>query len=85
MKNVDLVRRIAEELDHIPRGERHSPQNVLRMLYNLHRRQELAKRPDAHPKYSLLRAIIGTQNEYPYFVPSVDQTFFGIRGARWLS
>jgi hypothetical protein len=81
MRNADLVRRIRNELEHIPRGERCSPQNLLRMLYNFYRRRQLSRNPSGQARWSLFRALVSTQREYPYFQPSVDEWFFGIRGA----
>jgi hypothetical protein len=80
MKLTEMIERIDSELHHIPRAEKGSAQNTLRMLYNFHRRKDLARRPDAPASSTLLKAIATTTGEYPYFSPSFDHEFFGMGG-----
>jgi hypothetical protein len=83
VKEMDKL--ILEELEHIPAGEQHSPQNLMRMLYGAQRRKQLARNPDGSPIKSLQKAFAATTKEYPYFAPTFDVSFFASLVARGAS
>ena len=77
MKRHEMNQKIDIELEHIPRAEKGSAQNAIRMMYNIHRRKDLARRPDTPAFQTLDRAIASVTQEYPYFLPSFNGDFFG--------
>lgn len=80
MKRTAMTAKIRLELDHIPRAERGSAQNELRMLYWLWRSRDLARDPEMPATRALDASVITLRELYPYFQPQVDHEFFGIGG-----
>lgn len=78
MKRDEMIQRIDFELQHVPRAERGSVQNAFRMLYNFHRRKDLARHREARASTTLMKAIASVTREYPYFSPSFDRHYFGM-------
>lgn len=78
MKRDEMIQRIDIELDHIPPGNKGSPQNELRMFYNIYRRRHLGRYPEAVASTALRTAIATLAGEYPDFRPSFDRHYFGM-------
>lgn len=76
MKRDELNRRLREELARIPRGD--YSQNVLRAIYNMQRRSDLARDPRTTSGASLSEAIRFIRKDEPSFEPSIDRAYFGI-------
>jgi hypothetical protein len=76
MKKAELIRKVAEELKHIPRGS--FDQNMLRATYNASRRHDLSINPEFPAKDSLRTAIEIARKDKPNFSPIYDRDFFGI-------
>ena len=83
MKAAVITRLLEEELAHIPRAEKGSPQNEFRMLYTYHRRRDLANDPNAPARDALhaaVRAIeagetaVGPAFEWEFFRPGGGST-----------
>lgn len=68
--------RLDEELARIPRGEYH--QNVLRAIYNMQRRSDLARDPLRPAVASLEESIRFVRKEEPAFQPTFDRAYFQI-------
>lgn len=66
-----MNRRLDEELARIPRGEYH--QNLLRAVYNMQRRSDLARSPLTPARASLSEAIRFMRKENPSFKASFDR------------
>ena len=77
MKRDEMNQKIDIELGHIPRAKKGSAQNAFRMMYNIHRRKDLARRPDTPAFQTLDSAIAAVTQEYPYFFPAFNGDFFG--------
>ena len=75
MKRDELIRKVAEELKHIPKGS--FDQNMLRAYYNGMRRHDLSLNPAFPAKDSLLKAIHTVRKDKPDFLPIYDRDFFG--------
>ena len=79
MKKEKMNMMVSEELSHIPRGSiAASPQRILRLVYNMRRRHDLAENPYTPARESLLSAIEAVREDNPDFVPSFDRSFFGL-------
>ena len=78
MKRDEMKRRLDDELQHIPRGERGSHQNELRMSFYFYRRHDLSGNPESPASAALLKAINRLRGEFPDFSPLYDGNFFGI-------
>lgn len=76
MKKEELNKRLAEELEHIPRGHRGSPQNLLRAAYNMVRRHDLSVDPAISQGASLKKALEEIGKTAPDFMPAYDTQFF---------
>lgn len=76
MRREDMNRMIDTELAHIPRGEKGSPQNAFRMIYNADRRRDLGQRTDAPRHKALFQAVASVTSHYPSFSPDYDTMFF---------
>ncbi len=74
MKRDELIRKVAEELKHIPRGS--FDQNMLREYYNGMRRHDLSLNPALPAKDSLRTAIEIVTKDKPDFLPIYDRDFF---------
>jgi len=79
-KRTKMTARILEELDHIPRAEKGSAQNELRMLFWFWRSKDLAREPDVPAARALDASVATLRETYPYFQPLIDREFFGIGG-----
>jgi len=81
MNKEEMDKLIGEELDHIPRGLRGSPQNLIRLYYSGMRKTSL--RRDATTKTTkedvLLQVINELKKNNPDFKPSYDPEFFVIK------
>lgn len=77
MKREELDRLVARDLDHITRGAKGSPQATLRMVYNAHRRSDLAKDPTASASRTLGRSIGAVVKRDGDFRPEFDSRYFG--------
>jgi len=75
MKKDELIGKVAEELEHVPRGS--LDQNMLRATYNALRRHDLSVNPDFPAKDSLRAAIEIARKDKPDFSPIYDRDFFG--------
>jgi len=75
LKREELTRIVKSELEHIGKGDRGSPQNRLRLLYNARRRYDLTK-TDKTRGDTLQHCIQAMKKEYPDFVPRYDGDFF---------
>ena len=76
VKREELNSKLAEELEHLPRGPRGSKQNELRLFYNMVRRRDLGRRPSTTAYESLLYCIDYLKQEDPSFIPIYDHSFF---------
>lgn len=73
----EIEKIVGPELEHIPRGSRGSSQNMLRMLYNMLRRHNLALPGTPQTKEAVLReAINAVREEDPDFTPDYDKDLF---------
>ena len=77
MKRDELIRKVAEELKHIPRVEGWLAQNMLREIYNGSRRHDLYLSPALPARDSLQRAIEIVRRDRPDFSPIYHRDFFG--------
>ena len=77
MKREEMNAKVDEELKHIPRHLRGSPQNHLRVTYNGIRRRDLARNPSADRHQSLVSALEAFRISYPDFTPAYDKDYFG--------
>ena len=75
MKKEEMNKRIRDEIEHIPRADKGSPQNTFRMMYNIHRRRDLARQADAPASRTLIKAMVSVTREYPRFSPSFRSDF----------
>ena len=75
MKREELTRIVKSELEHIPKGDRGSPQNRLRQRYNTRRRYDLTK-TDKTKEETLQYCIQALKKDHPDFVPKYDEGFF---------
>ncbi len=76
MRKEELIKKINEELEHIPRGPR--GQNLFRARYNMIRRHDIGKDSTITPAISFKRALEQMKENNPSFIPTYDQAFFGI-------
>lgn len=76
MKRDEMNGKVAVELEHISKGDAASPQNELRMLFNLVRRRDLGEDPTAPASSALRKAIATIARDHPGFSPSIDHRFF---------
>jgi len=75
MKRDEMTKIVKSELEHIPKGDKGSPQNELRLLYNARRRRDLVK--TSKVKEETLQDCVKTLKEkYPNFVPTYNENFF---------
>ena len=72
-----MTRIVKSELEHIPKGDRGSPQNQLRRIYNARRRFDLAKTENTKEE-TLQHCIQSVKRDHPDFVPKYDEDFFKI-------
>jgi len=79
-KRTAITTRALEELDHIPRAEKGSTQNELRMLFWFWRTQDLARDPSLPAARALDASVVTIRQTYPYFQPDFDRDYFGMRG-----
>ena len=79
-KRTAITTRALEELDHIPRAERGSTQNELRMLYWFWRTRDLARDPGLPAARALDASVETIRQTYPYFQPDFDRDYFGMGG-----
>jgi hypothetical protein len=77
MKREELDRLVGQDLDHIARGAKGSPQATLRMVYNAHRRGDLANDPAAQASDTLLRSIATAARLANEFRADYDRAYFG--------
>ena len=75
MKREELTRIVKSELEHIPKGNRGSPQNRLRQRYNARRRYDLTK-TDRTKEETLQYCIQMLREDHPDFVPKYNEDFF---------
>jgi hypothetical protein len=76
MKAATMTRLLEEELTHIPRAEKGSPQNEFRMLYTYHRRRDLASDPNAPARNALFAAIRAIEAGQSAVAPTFEWEFF---------
>lgn len=76
MRRNQMARVMREELARIPRGDLN--QNVLRAIYNMQRRHDLASSPAAPKEVALRVAIEDVRKSEPSFVPQYDRGFFSL-------
>ena len=69
-----MNRRLDEELSRIPRGAYH--QNVLRAVYNMQRRSDLARNPLAAAAPSLEESVRLVRKDEPTFQATFDRAYF---------
>jgi hypothetical protein len=74
MKREDINRQLQEDLARIPRGD-HS-QNVLRSIYNMQRRSDLARDARTPKANSLAEAIRFVRKDEASFEATVDSAYF---------
>lgn len=77
MKREELTGIVKSELKHIPKGDRGSPQNELRRLYNARRRHDLTKTEKVKEE-TLQYCIQAVKKDHPDFIPKYDEDFFKI-------
>jgi len=66
---------VKSELEHIPKGDKGSPQSALRRLYNARRRYDLTK-TEKTKEDTLQHCIQALKKDHPDFVPKYDEEFF---------
>jgi hypothetical protein len=76
MKAATVTHLLHEELSHIPRSHKGSTQNVFRMLYNYHRRRDLANDPKAPARNALFAAVRAIEAGPDAVSPSFEWEFF---------
>ena len=76
MKREEMLKRIDEELKHIPRSFKGSNQNMLRASHNLIRRHDLSLNSALPAKETRIRAIETIKKYKPDFSPIYDREFF---------
>lgn len=69
-----MNRHLRDDLARIPR--RDYSQNVLRSIYNMQRRSDLARDPGIEPGESLDEAVRFTRKDNPAFEPTFDRAYF---------
>lgn len=74
MKREELNRQLREDLARIPRGD--YDQNVLRAIYNMQRRSDLAHNPGRLRSASLDEAIRFIRKDAPNFEATFDRAYF---------
>lgn len=81
MKKVEMDELVGKELDHIPRGPRGDPQNLIRLYYPGMRKTSLRKGVTlkATKEDVLLHVINELKKSNPDFKPSYDPEFFVIK------
>jgi len=72
-----LTRIVKSELEHILKGDKGSPQNTLRRLYNFRRRYDLTKTGKTKEE-TLQYCIQEVKKDHPDFIPKYDEDFFRI-------
>ena len=74
------ARLIRDEMEHIPRGAKLSPQNKLRYAYQMLRSHSLGERAEAQQTRSevLLSAIAVLRRAHPEAEPKYDKEYFGV-------
>ena len=75
MKKSEIDSQIAEDLKHIPREVKGSPQNHLRMYYAPLRRHDLTKTTKTKEE-TLKEAILQVRKSFPNFTPKYDKNYF---------
>jgi len=75
MKKLEIDFQIKQDLTHIPRGVKGSPQNILRMQYAIVRRHDISKTTKTKED-TLREAIIIVKKQFPDFQPKYDATYF---------
>lgn len=78
MNKDEMNRKIAEELDRIPRVKGDLPQNMFRAAYNSVRRHDLAVNPGTPAGLSLKKTLEQAKEMNPHRSPRYDQEFFGV-------
>jgi len=71
---VDIQHTVQAELEHIPRGERAGPQNMLRMFYEVRREAGLKKGGSA--RQALDQALVLARQEHPDHHFEYDEAWF---------
>lgn len=74
MKREELNRQLREDLACIPRGD--YKQNVLRAIYNMQRRSDLARNPRSPRAVSLDEAVRFVRKDEPSFEATFDRAYF---------
>lgn len=74
MKREQMHRELMEDLARIPRGD--YDQNVLRAIYNMQRRSDLAHHPGRTRGASLDDAIRFVRKDSPSFEATFDRAYF---------
>lgn len=69
-----MDRELRDDIARIPRGD--YDQNVLRAIYNMHRRSDLAHYPARPRSASLDEAIRFIRKDAPNFEPAFDRAYF---------
>ena len=75
MKREELTKIVKSELEHIPKGDKGSPQSALRRLYNARRRYDLTK-SEKTKEGTLHNCIQTLKKDHPDFIPKYDEDFF---------
>lgn len=78
MTREAMQRVVDKELEHIPKGDRRSPQNELRMAYNMLRWHSLGSNAEGiqTKEVVLRRAIKSVRGRLPSFTPQYDSDYF---------
>lgn len=74
MKREEMNRELREDLARIARGD--YDQNVLRAIYNMQRRSDLAHHPERSRAASLYEAIRFVRKDSPSFEATFDRIYF---------
>jgi hypothetical protein len=77
MKREELDKLVWRDLDHIPRGEKHSLQGALRVVYNVQRRGDLSHDPSARASETLARSVASVHRLTTAFRADYDRAYFG--------
>jgi len=75
LKREELTKIVKSELEHIPKGDKGSPQSALRRLYNARRRYDLTK-TEKMKEDTLQHCIQALKKDHPDFIPKYDEEFF---------
>ena len=78
MKREEMAAAVRQDLEHIARGPKGSPQNMFRMTYTQIRRRDLSNDQDAPRSTSLGQAIESIRRQYSDLEPEYDREYFGM-------